>query len=156
MEATETRTESVATETGISVTIERSPEEVFAALTNVAHHTDWAKGPEEITHISDDPVRLGTTWQQTQRMLGKKLVNKMQVNAYEENRKFGFGTDKPFSMQLLFTLKPVPGGTELRLVGSGEPSNFFGKVAMPILNKSLERQMESDLYTLKAVLENQA
>jgi hypothetical protein len=46
----------------------------------------------------DDPVRLGTTWQQVGKLLGRKLVTRMQVNAYEENRKFGFGSDKPFSM----------------------------------------------------------
>jgi uncharacterized protein YndB with AHSA1/START domain len=146
----------VATETGVSVTIERPPEVVFAALTDVANHTNWAKGPEEITAISDNPVRLGSTWQQVSKLLGKKIVATMQVNAYEENRKFGFGSDKPFPIRILFSLAPVPGGTELRMLSSGEPTNFSGKVAMPILSRSLERQMESDLYALKGLLEQQA
>jgi uncharacterized protein YndB with AHSA1/START domain len=155
VEATE-KVASVATETGISVIIECSPEEVFTALTNVAGHTDWARGPEEITAISDNPVCLGSTWQQSSRMLGKKIVSNMQVNAYEENRKFGFGSEKPFPMSILFTLAPAPGGTELRLRSNGEPTSFFGKVALPILTRSLERQMESDLYALKGMLEQQA
>jgi uncharacterized protein YndB with AHSA1/START domain len=156
MEATETRTGSAKVETGVSVTIERPPEVVFAALTNVASHTDWARGPEEITEISDDPVRLGTTWQQVGKLLGRKLVTRLQVNAYEENRKFGFASDKPLSMEFLFTLKPVSGGTELRMLASGEPANIFGKVAMPILTRSVEKQMESDLYALKGILEGVA
>jgi hypothetical protein len=129
---------------------------VFAALTDVAHHTDWARGPAEITGISDDPVRLGTTWEQTTSLLGRKIANRMQVNTYEENHRFGFGSDRPFPMQLLFTLEPIPGGTKLRMLASGEPGNVFGKMAMPILRRSLERQMESDLYALKAMLEGQA
>jgi uncharacterized protein YndB with AHSA1/START domain len=156
MEATATTTESTEVQTGVSVTIERSPAEVFAALTAVASHTDWARGPEEITDISDDPVRIGTTWQQVGKLLGKKLVTRLQVNAYEQDRKFGYGSDKPFPMQSLFTLVPVAGGTELRMVASGQPTNLFGKVALPILTRSLERQMESDLYALKGILENGA
>jgi len=156
MEATEARIAPAAVETGVSVTIDRPPETVFAALSNVASHTDWARGPEEITDISDDPVQIGTTWQQVSKLLGRKIVTRMQVNAYEEHRKFGFGSEKPFPMQILFTLTPVPGGTELRMVASGDPANILGKVALPILTRSLERQMESDLYTLKAILENQA
>jgi uncharacterized protein YndB with AHSA1/START domain len=141
---------------GISVMIERSPEKVFAALTDVASHTDWARGPEEIADISDNPARLGTTWQQVHKMLGRKLVNSMRVNAYEENRKFGFASDKPFPMNIVFTLEPMLGGTSLQMVAGGEPANIFGKMAMPILTRSVENQMESDLYTLKAILEAEA
>jgi hypothetical protein len=126
---------------------------VFAALTNVVSHTEWARGPEEITDISDGPVQLGTTWKQAGKLLGRKIVSKLQVNAYEQNRKFDFGRDKPFVMNFLFTLVPVPGATEFRMLASEEPANVFGKVAMPLLTESLERQVESDLYALKAILE---
>ena len=156
MEGTEAKVGSAAAQTGVSVIIERPPEQVFGALINVASHTDWARGPEEITDVSDDPAQLGTTWQQVGKVLGKKIVTRMEVNAYEENRKFGYGSEKPFSMQFLFTLAPVSAGTELRMVASGEPANIFGKVALPILTRSVERQMESDLYSLKAILEDKA
>lgn len=156
MEAVETKIGSGKAQTGVAVVIERPPAEVFAALINVAGHTDWARGPEEIVDISDDPVQLGTTWQQVSKLMGKKIVTRMQVNAYEEARKFGYGGDKPVPVQILFTLAPVPDGTELRMVASGEPDGIFGKMALPILTKSLERQMESDLYALKGILEDGA
>jgi uncharacterized protein YndB with AHSA1/START domain len=155
MEAAQVAIESAEVQSGVSVIIERPPQAVFAALTDVQHHTEWAKGPEEISDVSDQPVRLGSTWQQTAKLLGKKIVAKLQVNEYEENRKFGFGSDKPFPMQFLFTLTPVAEGTEVRMTGSGQPSNIFGKLALPIMVKSVERQMESDLYTLKGILEGQ-
>jgi len=156
MSETGTGVGSATAETGVSVIIERPPEAVFAALTNVASHTDWARAPEEITDVSENPAHLGTTWQQVGKLLGKKIVTRLQVNTYEENRKFGFGSDKPFPMQFLFSLKPVTEGTELRMVASAEPANIFGKVALPILVKSVERQMESDLYSLKGILEDGA
>jgi uncharacterized protein YndB with AHSA1/START domain len=155
MEATKVRTESFEAVTGVSVVIERPMEEVFAALTDVARHTEWARGPAEINHVSDNPARLGTTWEQVTKLLGKKFATTMRVNVYEENGKFGFETDKPFNSQFLFTVVPVSGGTEVRMAVSGEPANFFGKVTIPLLIKSVERQMESDLLALKALLENQ-
>jgi uncharacterized protein YndB with AHSA1/START domain len=155
--ADEERVESSSEmETGISVTIERPPEAVFAALTDVAAHTQWARGPDEITDISDDPVHLGTTWQQATRMLGKRLVNTMEVRAYEENRTFSFGSEKPMPMRMTFSLEPIPAGTKLRMNARGDLDGLFGKLAMPILIKSMERQMESDLQSLKAILEAEA
>jgi uncharacterized protein YndB with AHSA1/START domain len=156
VEATQTVVAPVQVVPGVSVIIERSPEVVFAAVTDIAGHTAWAKGAGEIADISDNPVRLGTTWQQTMRVLGKKVVNRMKVNTYEQNRKFGYGSEKPLPMDLLLTLTPVPAGTEVTMSIQGEPSNFFGKVALPILSRSVEGQVEADLYTLKAILENGA
>lgn len=153
METQEISTGSLEEGLGISVMIGRPPEKVFAVLTDVASHTDWARGPEEIAEVSDKPARLGTTWQQTHKLLGKKLHYTMRVNAYEENRKFGFASDKPFPMHIVFSLEPASGGTNLHMVAGGEPANIFGKMAMPILTRSVENQMESDLYTLKAILE---
>jgi hypothetical protein len=42
------------------------------------------------------------------------------------------------------------------MLASGEPANIFDKAALPLLTRSLERQMESDPYALKAILENGA
>lgn len=156
MKKEETQTNTSELETGISVTIERPPERVFAALTDVATHTEWAKGLEEITDISDNPAHLGSTWQQVHKLLGRKFASSMQVNAYQENRKFSFESDKPLPMRVLFALEPVSGGTHLQMVAGGEPAGIFGKVAMPILTRSVESQMESDLYALKAILEAEA
>jgi uncharacterized protein YndB with AHSA1/START domain len=156
MEATEVRTEPVDVTAGVSVVVERPLEVVFAALTDVARHTEWARGPAEINDVSDNPVRLGTTWEQVTKLLGKKFATKMRVNVYEEHGKFGFETDKPFNSQFLFTAVPVPGGTKVQMAVSGEPANFFGKMTIPLLIKSVERQMESDLLALKALLESQS
>jgi uncharacterized protein YndB with AHSA1/START domain len=96
--------ESRASKTGqnqTSVVIETTPERVFAALTDVASQTDWARGPEEIRNLSESPARMGTTWQQVGKIVGKSLVAECQVNRYEENRTFGFSGDKPFPFRVV-------------------------------------------------------
>lgn len=56
-------------------------------------------------------------------------------------------------MHIVFTLEPVSGGTNLQMVAGGEPASIFGRMAMPILTRSVESLMKSDLYTPKAIVE---
>lgn len=143
---------SKTNENAVSVQIDAAPERVFATLTDVATHTDWARGPEEIRNLSENPARMGTTFQQVGKLMGRTLVAECRVNRYEENRTFGFAGDKPFPFQVLFALEPGSGGTQVTMRGSIEPGGFF-KIARPVLNSSLESQMKADLLTLKALLE---
>jgi len=143
---------STTNENAVSVQIDAAPERVFATLTDVATHTDWARGPEEIRNLSENPARMGTTFQQVGKLMGRTLVAECRVNHYEENRTFGFAGDKPFPFQVLFALEPDSGGTQVTMRGSIEPGGFF-KIARPVLNSSLESQMKADLLTLKALLE---
>lgn len=145
-------TASMGNENAVSVQIDAAPARVFAALSDVATHTDWARGPEEIRNLSESPARMGTTFQQVGKLMGRTLVAECRVNRYEENRAFGFAGDKPFPFQVLFALEPGAAGTQVTMTGSIEPGGFF-KIARPILNGSLESQMKADLLTLKAVLE---
>jgi uncharacterized protein YndB with AHSA1/START domain len=147
--------ESTSSKSGqnqVSVLIESAPERVFAALIDVAAHTDWARGPQENRELSENPARMGTTWQQVGKFMGKNLVAECRVNVYEENRRFGFSGDKPFPFQVVWALEPAASGTQLTMTTQSEPGGFF-KIATPLLSKSLKSQMESDLLTLKALLE---
>ena len=139
----------------ISIQIEVVPEQVFAALTNVAAHVDWARGPEEIRDLSENPAKLGTSFQQVGKLMGRKLVAECQVNLYEENRRFGFNGDKPFPFQVRWELEPSASGTLVTMSGHFEPDGFF-KIATPLLNSSMESQMNSDMLSLKAMLETEA
>ena len=145
-------TASKAGQNQTSVVIETTPDRVFAALTDVASQTDWARGPEEIRNLSESPARMGTTWQQVGKIVGKSLVAECQVDRYEENRTFGFSGDKPFPFRVVWELAPNGSGTEVTMTGQFEPGGFF-KMAAPLLRSSMESQMKSDMLTLKAVLE---
>jgi len=145
-------TSSKAYQNRVSVEINAAPERVFAALADVATQTDWARGPEEIRSLSENPARLGTSWQQVGKIMGRTMVAECRVNAYEENRRFGFSGDKPFPFRVAWDLEPASGGTKLSMGGQFEPGGFF-KIATPVLNSSMESQMKADLLTLKAKLE---
>ena len=148
-------TASKSNQNVVSVQIEVEPDQVFAALTNVAAHLDWARGPEEIRNLSENPAKLGTSFQQVAKIMGRKLVAECQVNLYEENRRFGFNGNKPFPFQVRWDLEQGASGTLVTMSGQFEPDGFL-KIATPLLNSSMESQMNSDMLSLKAVLEAEA
>lgn len=138
-----------------SVTIDRPPADVFAVLTDVPRQPDWSKGAGKVSDVSENPARLGTTWTQVSKFVGRELEAHLTVNIYEPDRKFGSQVDKPIPFQLLFLLEPEGSGTRLTFTAEGEPGGFFG-VAAPLLRKSISDTMSSDLAALKAMLETKA
>ena len=139
----------------VGVTINRPPADVFAVLTDVAHQPDWSKGAGKIRNVSENPAKLGTTWTQISKFVGKEIEAHLKVTDYEANRRFGSQVDKPIPFQLLFVLEPVGTGTKLTFTATGEPGRFFG-VAAPLLRKAIKDTMTSDLGTLKTQLEARA
>ena len=145
-------TSSKTNQNTVSGEIEVAPEREFAALTDVAAQTDWARAPEEIRSVSENPAQIGTTFEQVGKIVGRRLVAECQVNLYEENRRFGFNGDKPFPFQVVWDLEPGSNGTQVTMSGQFEPGGFF-KIATPVLNSSLQSQMQADMLSLKAILE---
>ena len=139
----------------VSVTIDRPPADVFAGFTDVPHQPDWSKGAGKILNVSENPAKLGTTWTQISKFVGREIEAHFKVTDYDANRRFGSQVDKPIPFQLLFVLEPVGTGTKLTMNAAGEPGGFFG-VAAPLLRKSLKDTMTSDLGTLKRRLEARA
>jgi len=133
-------------------TINRPPGQVFDTLIDVEHHTDWASGPDQIIDVSENPAQIGTTWRQRTSFLGRETDATMRVNLFEPGQRIGFATDKPFPMQLTFTLEPQTGGTKLTATAEAEPGGFF-KLAGPMLSRSAQGMLEKDLQSLKGTLE---
>jgi uncharacterized protein YndB with AHSA1/START domain len=141
--------------TAVSVTIDRPPADVFAVLTDIPHQPEWSKGAGRIVNVSENPARLGTTWTQTSKLVGREVEAHMKVDAYEADHEFGSAVDKPIPGQALFVLEPSGSGTRLTFSMDVEPGGFFG-VAAPLLKKAIKDQMTGDLASLKTRLEAKA
>jgi uncharacterized protein YndB with AHSA1/START domain len=138
-----------------SATIARPPQDVFAVLTDVPHFTDWAKGPDRITDVSDDPAQLGTTWTQFTKLLGREIETHVKVNVYEAAHKFGYEADQPIAFHMVWQLEPSGSDTRVNVVVEGEPEGFFA-VATPLVRKAMGDLVSGDLARLKTQLEAKA
>jgi hypothetical protein len=130
------------------------PEIIFAVLTDIPHHADWMIEPLELISLSDDPVKLGTQWEQIADRMGKKLVTLNTCNIYEMDNKFGWISEKPFLTQVTFLLKPDHNTTELTWIVESEETGIV-QLAEPLLVRQTVESIRKSLVHLKDFLQNQ-
>ena len=136
-----------------SVEIARSPEEVFAYACEVDNLPLWLTGVIEAKQITEGPHRKGAELEHVLTFLGKRFTARFETTEFEENERLAYRTiSGPVDMETIVTLEPVNGGTLVREVAEGDPRGFF-KVAEPILEKLVRRQLEGSLQNLKDLLE---
>jgi len=137
-----------------SLDIDRAPVEVFAYMTDVAHMPEWQSGVLEVE--LQGAMAKGTRTRELRKFLGKRLEMEQEVTAYEPGRRFGVKTASgPFPVAVTMLLKQRKGGTTLRFKGQADTGGFF-KHAEPLVARLAERQVKTDLETLKDILEGGA
>jgi uncharacterized protein YndB with AHSA1/START domain len=138
-----------------SVVINRPVEEVFAYVIDINNWSQWM-GFSGAEQTSEGPVGVGTTFKGVSEFMGRREEWTSEVTGYEPNRKVGMDMIwGPMSMDETLTFEPVEGGTRYTQVGEGETGGVF-KVAGPILNRMMKKQLEDSLAKLKEILDAQA
>ena len=139
-----------------SVTIDRPAEEVFSVLSDLERQPDWVSSIQESEITSGGPVREGTTFRQVVKALGRRMETEATVTEYDPPRAFAFeGGAGPMRMTFRFTVSPEGTGSRIDQVVEGETKGFF-KLADSIAARTMKKQFEADLATLKAVLESRS
>jgi uncharacterized membrane protein len=138
-----------------TVDIGRPPEDVFAVLADIPNSPEWIAPVIAVRDFSGEPVGVGTTYTQVTKFLGKEFTIDVEVTDFEPDERYGerFAGGIPGDMAI--TLNAVDGGTRLHLHFEGEPSGIFG-IAAPLLKSNMQKQITSDMNTLKALLEGSA
>jgi len=137
-----------------SVRIDRPVEEVFAFLTELGNSTQWQSWLVESVKTSEGPVGLGTTCREVRRLLGLQIETTGEVTEWEPNRRTTIkSTSGPVSMQGTCTFEPVEGGTRVTAVTQVDIGGLFN-LAGPALGRIAQRQIDTDVATLKDLLES--
>ena len=140
---------------GHSVVINRPIEEVFAFVSDLDKFSQWALEIVEVKKTSKGPVGVGTTFSGVVQLLGRRIENTHEVTKYEPNKKLAFKTTSgPVSLEAETIFESVGGGTKVTIVAEAEPGGFF-RLAEPIFARVARRQYETNLATLKDLLEVQ-
>ena len=139
-----------------SVVIERPLAEVFAYTTDVENMSVWSSEVERAWKISEGPLGKGTTLGSEVKLLGRKIENTIEVTSFEPNTKWSLKpTSGPVSGDAEFHFESVADGTAVSVSLEADAGGFF-KLGEPIVNRMLQRQYETNLATLKDILEAQA
>jgi len=118
------------------VEIERTPEEVFAFVSDLRNDPRWNSAVDEVRQTSEGPLDIGTMFLTAAHFLGRRFETPEGVTEYEPDRKL---STEVSSRPLRFTgsriVEDVAGGTRLTLTAEGHSGGFFG-IAESILPAS--------------------
>ena len=128
----------------LTIEIARTPEDVFAYLTDVSNLPAWQAGVKSATQ------RDG--WiEESRSLLGKELTTTLEIVDREEPRLFTLrALDSPVPFTVRHELGPADGGTRLTVTAEGEVPGF----AAGLLARRAERQFRNDFARLKRILES--
>jgi carbon monoxide dehydrogenase subunit G len=131
----------------VVVDIDRSPEDVYAYLTDVSNLPRWQSG----VHTAR---REGSQIHESRHMLGRELSTTLEIEEEEPPRVFALrAVNSPVPFSVRHELEPSGGGTRLTVTGEGDAGMLPG-FAAGIMARRAEKQFRKDFERLKRLLES--
>jgi uncharacterized protein YndB with AHSA1/START domain len=133
------------------IDIDRPPEVVFAALTNVALLPEWQQSVVS-AELDGDPG-AGARIHETRKLMGREAKLVSEVTEYDPPQRFSLRSiEGPIPFTVTHVLEPSGGGTRLEVVFEANPKGVM-RLAAGRIQKSAESDFRSDLERLKMLLE---
>jgi uncharacterized protein YndB with AHSA1/START domain len=135
------------------LTIDRSPDAVFALLTDTERLAEWQPTTVEVRRGAVGPLSRGERFSEVHKAMGRKLESTFEVAEYEPGRLFALhAVDGPMLLDGRWELAPDNGGTLLHFVGEGPVKGPMKLVEGP-LGRSLDKRFRGYHATLKRLVE---
>jgi uncharacterized protein YndB with AHSA1/START domain len=140
-----------------TVTVNRSPEVVFAYLTDMSRHGEWSPKPYSIEPVEGDgQATVGARFRSVGWIPGDKHhENDVVITRVDPPTRFSFTAyekGRPFKHD--FVLAPVTDGTKVeRIVDSPEPTGFFRVIYPLVWRLVIKPGAKKDIESFKAKCE---
>jgi len=136
-----------------SVDIARSPDDVFAYISDVSRHPEWQEGLVSVTHETDGPVGAGSRIVHRRKLPFGVVATTSEVTAFDPPHKLVFrGLDGPIRAEGSQSVEPAGDGSrvrmEMEMSGHG-----VGKLMLPMVRRQAARQVVESHEKLKRILE---
>jgi uncharacterized protein YndB with AHSA1/START domain len=137
-----------------SINIRRSPEEVFAYLSNFENNPKWQSGMISARFTSSGPLQVGSTYSQEAKFLGRPVISEFEVVEYVPVKKIKItSTSGTFPITVTRLVEPDgEGGSQVSAVVEGDASGVY-RLAEPMMKLMVQRSVQGDYERLKSVLE---
>jgi len=138
----------------LTIEISRTPEDVFAYLTDVSNLPAWQSGVHSAQIEDAGDPRVGARIRESRHMLGRELDTTLEITEYDAPRVFSLrALDSPVPFIVRHELEPSGGGTRLTVTGVGDAGMLPG-FAAGIMARRAEKQFRKDFERLKRLLES--
>ncbi|MFT7520491.1 MAG: putative membrane protein, partial [Kiritimatiellia bacterium] len=117
------------------IEVARPIDEVFAYLSNFENNPIWQAGMESARWTSEPPLRVGSTYVQLARFMGREIRSNFEVVAYSPGRSVRIKTvQSTFDIDVTRSCQPLQnGGTLVTAAIDGVPLNFPFSVFNPLM-----------------------
>jgi Uncharacterized conserved protein len=137
----------------LTIEVARTPEDVFAYLTNVSNLPAWQSGVHTAQIEDAGAPRIGARIRESRHMLGRELNMTLEITEYDTPRVFSLrALDSPVPFIVRHELEPHEGGTLLTVAAVGDAGLLPG-FAAGIMARRAEKQFKKDFERLKRLLE---
>lgn len=141
-------------EVEVTIQVDRAPDEVFAFWSDWTNNPRWQSGMERCTWTSEPPLRVGSTYDQEARFLGRPIRSSFEVVEYEPDRRIRIRTTAgTLPLDITREVLPQPdGGTTLHAIIRGEPTGVL-RLLGPLTQRMVERNVRADYARLQEMLD---
>ena len=141
-----------------SVEIARSPEDVFAYVTDIASHPEWQREIVAVEIEGDGRTHVGTRWTDTRRGFGGARAFTYVITEFDPQRLTAFEGGNELvriagSVEVEATQEGSGSVVAMRLEFEGRG---FGKVLAPLFRRRARAELEDQQAALKRRLEGGA
>jgi uncharacterized protein YndB with AHSA1/START domain len=140
------------------ITINAPPERVFAYLSDITRHPEWAGQQLEVTKTSEGPAQVGSSFETVGHQFGAQAA-KVTITELVPNQNIAYEAEgKAFHFKHHFLLRSENGGTRLTIGTEPKRVGFPFNLLLPVLSAAgvINRGLDGDLKRIKANLEGGA
>ena len=136
-----------------STLIDRPVKQVFDFVSAPENDFQWQSGTLATARLSKGSGVMRTFFRSIGHLMGRRNLGTFEITEFEPNRKYGFKSlSGPVHSSTAYTLENVSGRTRIHMSIQASAPNFF-HITERLLWKTMKRQLEEDVATLKAILE---
>jgi carbon monoxide dehydrogenase subunit G len=138
----------------VEKTVNASPEEVFAFVTDLKNATKHVPAIEKLEVLTKGKLGVGTRFVQARRILGTSLEQEMEITEFDPPENYA-ARGEAHGCEVTGSLSLKPAGDKTKVVArvNVEPTGFAGKLAASMILKGAEIAMHEDLEAMKTALE---
>lgn len=135
--------------------VARSPKEVFdyIAVNYFDNHQKFDPEIHGMINHTKGPVAKGTKGSEVRKFAGKRILLDFEVTDFKPLKFFAFtNTSGPLYLERSYSLEPTSGGTKVTFVFDTRPRNLLGKLAFPLLSKTMRKNVSNNIQLLNKLL----
>ena len=123
-------------------------------VADMSRNPDWQRGMRECVWTSEPPLRLGSTYDQVAKFLGRRIVTSFEVTEFVPDSRIRIeSTRSTFPLDITRTVESLASNRcRVSALVKGEPGRMFVIVG-PLMRAMVGHSVRRDYLALKSLLE---